>query len=508
METHGDVSRFLAYPYQYIEPSGENAKRNDGEKLLQRLRSFWNVCDASMPNWILGSLAAKQENVSIVSTSLMDPSSPLKPKCRLVAPTTQSVHHSDLEPLSEQQRESLVAIRGSGNLAVRKVSRQDLPKPIILIRFEKDQFKSKMDGLTQDAIVELVMESETCVNVSLVSFAGSRKCMSVESNEKETFLDLFDANYIQAVREVHLLPKHPNQLPFGIQLRVAEFWNREMRASSLVAASNPLVDAALVGSAACFTSVCITRAGKDAVNERAVLSATLHESSSSCLCTAHGLRPVEKRFPEETFTGSSVTMTISMCGRPVDKFAPNDPHGICPLHGNQTPRIQSIPGLCCYDTRLEVSCQHFTRERECKRGVCLRSITPDPANLLHAQTLVAASIRSMETVAPMIGKRRRCDIALECNRQCDRLDIGLESVKRKRESRSKQYTDQELDAMDQTTADLLKKGKTFQRYVKTKRQTVLIKPNSKTGGVSFLGKEYEKLFEYHKWMFPHEETVS
>ena len=195
---------------------------------------------------------------------------------------------------------------------------------------------------------------------------------------------------------------------------------------------------------------------------------------------------------------NNMNKTMENMGQKIDASMP---HGECPLH-NSMGAVNEIPGICCYETMCQVSCGHFTSKRECKQGLSIRSIPLDEVNLLHAQLLVASAIRSTKAINPMLGKRKEPDIVKECQKQSEILDHSLESIKRLKLFRSKKYSEEELASMDRETSKLLRLGQTFQRYLKSKRETVVVTPNPKTGGMSSVGSDYEHLVHFHKWMFP------
>ena len=285
-----------------------------------------------------------------------------------------------------------------------------------------------------------------------------------------------------------------------MQRRFAEFWNNDLRASALAVACQPADSAS--DRALCFANVSLSTSTDKSGIQRAVLRGVLHESATSCICALHNMQPIHKRFPGNTFTGSSVTMSMSMCGKRLQKEAPNMPHATCPLHQSATPVVPGVPDICCHGTYCEVSCGHFTSNKQFKPGAHIRSIPLDDVNLLHAQLLLASSIRCSNSLTPMLGKRKPDEIAMECKAHAERLIYQLETIKRVKLCRPVKYTDEELAEMDKTTTALLRSGKAGQHYVKSKRQTVLVTHNAKTGGLSSLGPQYENLKQYHKWMFP------
>ena len=499
--TDGDFTRFIAYPYEFVEPYCENRNRNDGEDLLPRLRTFWKlVGDEYIAGAILGSLSSNVKYIDFIRQSLMDCKSSVKPLVRLVRVRCLSVNYkaNDMNCPTPELHNDIVCIQNSNNECIMRMPPSVLPKPSILVKFDRQMF-STIQGSSIDAQMEIRL-CEDEIQVDTVSFAGTRKKFSIKLSEFESYASLFSTDYIQLKNEHLMLPKTPSELPFKIQRRFAEFWNNDLRAASLARASKP--HGCVFARELCFSSVTLSTVGKNANQQRTVMKGTIHQSSSSCICASQSFDPIQKRFPKSTFSGSEVTMNISMCGRRLRKMSPDAVRGECPLHGGGNHIVDSIPDICCHETTCNVSCAHFTTKKEFKPGVCIRSIPLDDVNLLHAQILVSSAIRSANEIAPMLGKRKNDEIYKACQRHSEKLDHKLESIKRFKSCRNIKHTEEELQEMDSITLKLLKKGRTFQKWVKSKRQTVLVTKNPKNGQLSALSTDYEPLNYYHKWMFP------
>jgi hypothetical protein len=513
MFQNGDLSRLLAYPRDFLEPFGEGAQRDDALVLLPRLRMLWDMMDDStnsgverISKAIAGSLHGEVKLVSLIRSSITEDESKCHPVCRLVAPNTVSIHYSLMDShQTEQERKHTFSVRGSSNQTILNWPLGMLPKPLILMNFDMNKFKI-VDGVKRNAQVEIrafEMEDQKDrigIKITIMSFNGCKKEFTVSPNNNSFHSTMFSKDEIVVNRELCLLPKTPTQITFDIQRRFAEFWNSELRASPLVIACQPADSAS--NRTLCFANVSLTTSGDKPGMNRAVLRGSLHESAASCICALHNMQPIHKRFPGHTFTGSNVTMSISMCGKKLQKEAPGVPHATCPLHHSATPIVPGVPDICCHGTYCEVSCGHFTSNKQFKPGAHIRSIPLDDVNLLHAQLLLASSIRCSSSLTPMLGKRKPEEIALECDSHSGRLNHQLETIKRMKLCRPVKYTDEELSEMDKTTTALLRSGKAGQHYVKSKQHTVLVTRNTKTGGLSSLGAQYENLKQYHKWMFP------
>lgn len=495
--------KFVSYPHDFVEPLNDNKERNDGEPLLARLRTLWCLFDEPSPSRrgvdaismaILDAHDVQDPAVLNIVNSLTNPDAESKPILRLIAPATIMRHYNMTESeLSKEEQERTVAIRGSADRAILHVPVDELPRPMIIIRFNDET-----QAPATSAEVEIVLEGSN-IKVKVVSFTGSKRTFTLcRGDMPEGYpASLFSGAHIERFDQEHLLPKCPSQVPFRVQQRFAEFWNNDLRAAPLVVACQPTSNRS--NRILCFSSVSIFSRNARPTSKMA-LSGTLHESSGRCICAAHGLGT-------SSSSPSKVNMSIAMCGRPLHKMDPSMTYGVCSLHSSKGV-VDGIPDVCCYETMCDVSCDHCTSEREYKQGLSIRSIPLDEVNLLHAQILVASAIRSTNAIAPMLEKRGKDDkrdlheIAKECKYHSSRLDHSLESVKRLKRGRANKVSKSELTSMDETTAKLLREGKTFQRFVKSKRKTILVNPNPKTDGWSSVGTGYQSLDHFHKWQFP------
>lgn len=515
----GDLTRLLAYPFEFLEPFGEGGNRDDSIVLLPRLRKLWNMLGDSaapgvekMAKALAGSLHGEVKLMELIRGSIMEDEFKCKPLCRLVTPNTQSMHFGIMDAHQpNKRRKYTISVRGSANQVVLNWPREMLPKPVILLKFNMNDFKL-VDSVKRNAEVEIRTlepeneKGELHIKVTVMSFNGCKKEFTLVPNDAPLAQSLFSKDGIEARQKTCLNPNTPNQLSFDMQRRFAEFWNNDLRASPLAVACQPADSAS--DRALCFANVSLNTSSDRLGVERAVMRGVLHESATLCICALQNMQPIHKRFPGNTFTGSSVSMMISMCGKRMHKEAPNMPHATCPLHQSDTPVVPGIPDICCHGTYCEVSCGHFTSNKQFKPGAHIRSIPLDDVSLLHAQLLLASSIRCSNSLTPMFGKRKPDEIAMECDSHSERLNHQLETIKRMKLSRSVKYTEEELAEMDKITTTLLRSGKAGQHYVKSKRQTVLVTRNTKTGGVSSLGPQYENLKQYHKWMFPSIESAN
>jgi hypothetical protein len=160
------------------------------------------------------------------------------------------------------------------------------------------------------------------------------------------------------------------------------------------------------------------------------------------------------------------------------------------------------------------------------RGMHIRSINLDEANLLKAQTILAhalrfkstasndsvAAVEAVEAVeAATLGKRTREDqndredrdsfLQAKCKAHSDSLAQKIESVNLTIVSTASKYTKEELDKMDSKVVRILKTTGAFQKWIKSRRQTILALPNPKTGGYSSFADSDKNLSDVYKCFF-------
>lgn len=509
-------SNMLAYPEKFVDPGRNIKDRDDGEVMLSRLRTCWNLLDEanhqktslSISKCILGSLASNTEYVSLIKDGLMKPNARLKPRVCLFAPSTIYIPTSvmDTHQTNEERKNCMVAIKGSTESAVLKTVPKLLPKPIVFLNFNMDCFKVHIPEMRQNSTVEVSrgLDESTNTNVIIVdvcSFTGSKKQIVIKPQNETMLNHIFDSNFLQSSNEYAILPSLPSHIPFQIQERFAQFWNDRMRANVLVAACQPPTNKS--ERTLCFSSVSLKETGRQHGSKKMALIGTLHHSSSECICAAHSLKPMEERFPKQRFTGSNVTFKISMCGNKLFKLSPDMPYATCPSCKHATPCIPSIPDVCCSEASIEVCCGHFTTKKEFKPGLSFRSIPMDDGALLHAQTILASAIRCSDAVSPMIGKRPPDDIAIECELQSNKLNNALELLEGEEVDSKKRKLEEESAAqMDQKALKYLRTNNFRQVWKRSQRQNVLAKEDAETGCTSGLKEEDAGLNKLHKWMFP------
>lgn len=527
----------LAYPLSTIDPFLDDGKRNDVAWLLPKLSRVLNsLIDGGREfmNALDGDAEAIFEGISDAKTckdAIM---------IRLVAPMTTLIEPEACDEILTQKQRNAKTFPVAGDHRVALMQNRSNPnvKPRIVLALKHEAFAT---AGKVDAEVELE-QGDGVIHATMVTFQSKRVRMAMRLAPGEVMRarveSLFAHDIDAASKRVDrmLLPETPSGLPADIMLRVADFWQRQLHAHVLVAASVGDVDGCTFNGVPmrsnrflAFESMSVTTKGRDEASRRYVLRAVLHPSATACLCGIHACTP-----PSDSVR-SHVEFNLSMCGRTLRRMT-GDPNsvGACPIHKNGTPNVKSLPNICCYDTTAQISCVHFNAYNEFRPGVWIRDIPLSNLDTLHVQTLLAGALQCCHDVhtaltpaepVNIFGKRKwRADDAVAANGEVDTekammrnvehvcqcasiaLDEDLDAVDELRTCKPcvVDYDEDQLDNMDVRAAELLREGKTFRKRRVTTREFILVqKKDDGSGEVSQLKKPDGLLNDVrYQWLFP------
>lgn len=441
-------------------------------------------------------MGTKTADSVVLLKALLESTAEKKPIVRLVAPSTHLISPEVMDVHSSQeQRVATIPVKGDRRCAV--LDWQMKPPSKIIVIFEKALFNKTA---RQNAELEIGRENDgRTINIHIKTFAGTRKRMKAMVHDSRLLDKAFDSSSLVLAADRALIPTLPGELPATIQQEVADFWQTELRAHVLVAACQPCADAKSTRFLA-FDKIVCTETGKDAAAKRTTVRATLHQSSAECICKLHGAKPMTALHPKCRFVSSKVDLKLSVCGKKLERPSRGMEFGICPLHQGATPRVGLFPGICCHGTTADVSCSHFTDKHEFKPGVWLRSIPLDQTKLLHVQALLAASIACTDATAPMVGKRKREEIAEVCEIAAQSLSSNLEHVNRLKSCQEHILGAEELLRLDHRATELLRERKVRQYRRPSTKELVLAAPREDGGAAPLTGAD-RGLNAAHLWMF-------
>ena len=494
----------IAYPLCVIDPAMDDPSRNDGEKLLRKLRPIWrsvargvnaHLLDRDSPGSLADMLAPGLLGKALILPALLESAADVKPTARLVAPSTGMLSPETMDELmSNEERTGVIPVQGDRRCAVLGWPEHMRPQPKIVIVFDKADFAS---DAKHNAEME-IYHSDRTLDIQLVAFDGTRKRIKLVVQDVRMIERAFDTTELVDPIERALVPKLPAELPASIMEEIADFWQTILRAHVLTAATRPAGEKS--SRFLSFSKISVGTTGRDAASKRVVVRATLHPSAAECICCVHSLKPVELQHPGCKFASSKVEFTMSMCGAKLVKPSRLMEFGICPLHQGATPRVTMFPDLCCHGTTCQVSCAHFTDKREFKPGLWIRDIPLTKVDVLHVQTLIASAIRCTDVIGPMVGKRKREEVYEACCSVAQGMNANLETVTRFRNCEPCAHDSAKMLRMDERAVDLLREKQVRQHKRPSTKEVVLAGP-TESRGMQPLSKPDADLNDHHRWLF-------
>lgn len=374
----------VAHPLHLIDPYLD-ARRDEGEQrhvplraVLRRLAAITQrheLVDPASPG-SFGALMVGSTNLEAAlnaMSALLDTTAHTKAAVCLVRPTTRLLTPAEADALTSKQRQRCIPVAKTDNVAL-PLDEDELASatPHVVVRMDKTVLGS---GAARDARMELSRPVDDAVSISIVSAAGIRTRMSCDSLPPTLLDRLFGVGEgrptaVDAEDEAESAPcaatgpTKRNELPMYAQAALVDFLERKGRLQVLTTAA-AAYDLPPEDEAPARPVVLETATLKEFDQSHSSwirVSATLHGSSSTCICRAHGLRFNCK---------GSVVITAETCGRPLEHNASGN--RCCPCHQNAVDRYTgearfSVDGLCTEATTLSVTCWH--REGStCRRGV-------------------------------------------------------------------------------------------------------------------------------------------
>jgi hypothetical protein len=500
----GMFNPLLAYPLEVLDP-GADGSRDEGEARLKLLRPVLHMAAKESPGLtaetgtasFTASMVKEAAQRPGVHAAFFEVDAPWKPAVRLAALSTITFAPEVADStMDEESRVSLIPVKGTNDVAVLNVARENVPAPKLVITVPR-----KYAG-SADAHVECRRISAGAMRAVVFSGGGARN-ESVMGGVEPQLLDRLFAQSLPSRSRARLLPTLPGELPLEIASPVADFWQRQKRCHCISAALAP------EGSTRPLAFESITVAGVPADRpDRVVVRAKLHPSSIKCACPLHGLAPIKDRFPSERFTGESeVELTLSMCGRKRSRLADGS-YTDCSLHGAGTADVGLVHGICCNETVATLDCSHITGVAGKKRtgrtgrksGLWMPDLALSGLDLTHAQVLIASAWQCHARVEPLLGKRPQDEVAMACEGAFNAMARRLAAVDRRR-ALLKTVSDAEMVVRDMAVVDMLR-AKDVRRHVRPSTKEEVLAKITPDGEASPLTGDEAKLAETHLGLFP------
>lgn len=456
----------LAHPLAVIDPYVDTS-RNEGEARMVALRPLLRLFARSVDSMALvdpasdasfGSLmaAGRKANVGgpIVEGMLSGKSSTsaVMTIC-LVRPTVAIITAQEADELDNSEREKCIAILGDDKLA-RPTEDAGSVRPHVILTVPKG-----IAGGSRDAKMDIERVSPTCVKIGIVSSSGSRRYMTSGELPAVVVEKLF-APAETAVQSTPCLgPKRINELTAASKLAIVDFLERKVRLQVLCTASMP---------APVSRPVVLDRVRLREFSEKnaswASVRASLHPSSSSCICGAHGLR-----FDWE----GRVEVNLETCGRPLEKGL--DGGMCCPCHHDAVDSSGnarfSMRGVCTEGTKVTVTCFHRSGSVS-KRGVVIDDVRLNDAERLELSTILVNVLEFEGRTQSFFNSRGWATDQATIDRHAKSLGEKLAAQLKKVEGSQLEREDAEetnpraMMQRDMTAVDLMRGGGVFRHTVK------------------------------------------
>ncbi len=452
----------ISYPINEIDPQ-LNSDRHEPQRvpaLRAALRLFGtsigsdSFCspgsDAS-----LGAMLAARRSAELGGPALaaiMSDDAPDLASVCLVKASMRLISVEQADELDEADRAKAIAVRGAAQLAVEEGEQFRSPPQVVVT------VPARAAGGAKNASICVERESETGARLSIVSSSGMRKIIASGAMPKPALDRLFAASAAGAERAASGGPARATHCPDYLRSALASFLERRLRLQCLCTAAEP----APVSRPVVLDHVYLRDAKKEH-RSQASIRATLHPSSSKCLCAAHGLR---------CSWASTVEVTVECCGRPLERAV--DGGLCCPCHSDAADAAGnarfSVKGHCTERVSVSVACMHRNGS-QFRKGLSLETFGLSDADRRELATILISMLE--------FEGRTRSHFA-------DKSERGARQVRSHVKYLGRQFAEQmdEIDRLqastedpavrnpremlkrDVLTVDLLRGGGVFRRNVK------------------------------------------
>ena len=389
----------IAHPYRKIDPSADETKDESQMRMptlralllsIQKLSDFSQFCsaedDASFAALLgprskpgepraLAELMTSRNNIaaSIFNNDAPDFRANLassKPCIARVQRTVQVLTIEQADALKNpSDRAACVPVQNERAVALLSGQLSSPQPEKIVVTWQRGVFDVKFGRYAPRMVItRAAANSDTSVVLTLHSIEKATHTVTVSNLPSFLLNDVFKPSAVPSSPSFALSPFSVPPIgivPEKLQLHIAALLQNRMRAHVLVSSAAP----DCVSRPLAFNTMKVETRDRKRSTSGMQVTATLHPSSSTCLCRAHNLDPVEMRLwgAKARFCGSSSAMvTLRMCGRELK------PGEDCGMHGKNTKRSPLAPDVCCAQCIVDFTCLHdatVSGERDGKRGI-------------------------------------------------------------------------------------------------------------------------------------------
>ena len=453
----------LSYPLARLDET-MNPRRDEREARMvywrpvshlikSQARGFSNFLDVHAADSLLRHLtlgtSATAEEKRVALDGMMNARSERRPRITLMHATVPTLSIDEADQLDEESRQEAVAIRFEKRVALpTQASRKDgIKEAVVLITFDAGWFS----GATCEAKLSVRMGTDCqSVSMSVVSGAGEKRdgllALGIPSIPLQKLFAFGVSSPATPPTAASLAalgaPHRADEVPEPLQARLAAYAQDKLRLHALFVAAAPRYDDEFGATRPLtFENMRVTRLtteGDSRVkNPRMSVKAYVHSTCCECICGAHGLDPIEKRFPKKKFTGRSwVMVSFDMCARDLSEGMSKESQGICPCHGSNTKaNICISPGTCLAGCNVDVHCKHEVLEpgqnggpniKRAVDGVWKRLYTQKyPTHWLELTAILSRVSFYEQWAKTMFGKSAPGDAKLQLVKEAYELDREL-----------------------------------------------------------------------------------
>jgi len=446
----------IAYKLEQIDP-GLTTSRDEGSARLElfnlALRSQADVLDPDSEKSLgrlLGAKRSREESEEIISMLGDTPSK--KPRICLLSSSTKLINVEEADKFDECDRRRCISVSGTNQVAIQTPETSER-EGRLLITFPKEF----LDGIVEAKID--ASRNGTELILSTLSAAAVRKRQILTGVPSDLLDKLFEPKPVVARS---ILPSTGDrELPSYLKLAIVDFLERRVRLQVLCTAAmpNPVSRPVVIDHA-------YTRKVDGGKKNLLSISATLHPSSSSCICGAHGLRMA---WP------GRVEICLETCGRSLQPF---NNYLRCPCHqsaidssGNSRFNIENI---CTECTNVSVACYHnhpktlvgtVTKSKSgknCTRGVCIENVKLTDVDREELATILVNTAEYNTRAAHLLNDRRTSSLNCLSRSMQQKFEKSMKCIKS-----VELFEHKELLRRDMVAVDLLRAGGVFRHIHKS-----------------------------------------
>jgi hypothetical protein len=514
---------FLSYRHEQIDP-GLTATRSEDEDRLKALRALFRIAvktpglesflDCSSSSSFAQMLAPKQSSseydkwalaeLETFKASVLDAKSESKPFCARLCTTMKVMTTAQMDASEGIDLQQCVPIAWEDS-SVHPESPEE-GKPFIKLMWLMSAFKL-IKGAKQFPSMKIHQTGEGSVAFHLVSCQGTVYHPLHASGiptpiVTKAFAPLSNTPKVARHPSTVLLraPRSASHLPDELAVQLSGFLQHRLRAHVIVHLAGPPGSSRLLRiEDAQVRFLKMNEAGNLRPTMR--ITARLHKSSATCFCRAHLLKAPEKRMGLD-FTGKKMaSVCFEMCGETLTA------DGACPTHGGDCTKNEFVPGVCCCNLKVSMSCNHEYRKKQSSYnkpvGVWFPIELKDRFESVELSAFLAsASEWHRRATRVFSGEADKCRerLAELVSFTARTLDSRVEKIDRFLLTNPKRMSDADFEVADLVCIEMLEEGGWVQTKPPKKGSRVPKLVHQPTGAEP--NTEQKKVLLRHMWLFP------